>query len=137
VSLPNYTYNSALFVAQSVVPSSAGTATFARATMRTTPWAINTSYTAWTSIVTANGMLFMCITSGFSASTGTGPAFTQMSIVDNQAYWMYLGASTQTVIGDFTVGDTGSGSDLILISSNVVLKINVGIASFNLQMPSL
>ena len=109
VSLPSYTFNSALFVAPSVVPTNAGFATFARATMRTTPWAINTAYTAWTSIVTANGMLFMCITSGFSASTGPGPALTQMSIVDNLAYWMYLGASTQTVVGDFTVGRHRTG----------------------------
>jgi hypothetical protein len=136
VSLPNYTYSSALFVSQSVAPSNVGTATFARASMITTVWVINTAYTAWTSIVTANGLLFICIKTGTSASSGPGPVSAQMSIVDNTVNWMYLGIPTATVIGDFTVGDTGTGSDLTLVTSNIVTGFNVTITSFVLQIPS-
>jgi len=40
----------------------------------------------------ANGNVYMCVQSGTSAATGTGPSGTGSAIVDGTAAWRYLGA---------------------------------------------
>jgi hypothetical protein len=59
--------------------------------INTTIWAINTAYIAYESWVIANGNVYLCITSGTSASSGGGPASVGNIIVDGTAHWTYIG----------------------------------------------
>jgi hypothetical protein len=138
-SSPGFEQQTASFVASSVAPSNNGTVVWARATMATTAWAINTAYTAG-KIVTANSNLYYCLKGGTSAGSGSGPSATTSPVVDNassasQVVWQYLGPATATVVADFTVGT--SGTDIIIGNTTLSTTINVSITSFILQIPSL
>lgn len=64
-------------------------------------WATNTAYTAG-DFKTANGNTYRCRTSGTSATTGSGPALTDMNIGDGTAAWDYVDcliATTSLVSG--------------------------------------
>jgi hypothetical protein len=59
------------------------------------PWAQSTSYTQYTDWCTSGGYLFVCVGSGTSASSGTGPGSSPPTagtpVTDNTASWLWVG----------------------------------------------
>lgn len=129
------------FASSSVTPGANGTVTFARATMLTAAWGTSTSYSTG-AIVTANSNLWLCVKSGMSLNSGTGPTSNPQYFTDNPTQiggsvvqWQFLGASTQTTVADFTVST--SGADIIIGNTTLSTTINVTITSFILQIPAV
>ena len=56
-----------------------------------TDWAQSTSYTAFTSWIQNGGSIYLCRTSGTSASSGSGPTGTGTNITDGSAAWVFIG----------------------------------------------
>jgi hypothetical protein len=123
----------ASFSPASVAPGNNGTVTFARASMLVGTWTGNATY-SYGNIVTNSSNLYFCTKAGTANSSG-GPTTTVPSITDGTVQWQYLGASTATVVADFTVGT--SGTDIIIGNSVLSTTINVTITSFILQIPAV
>lgn len=62
-----------------------------------TAWAPSTTYSATVGsrsvVSTADGRLYICVTSGASASSGPGPSGTGTAITDGTAAWYFLGST--------------------------------------------
>lgn len=68
-------------------------------------WAQSTNYTAGT-YVSNSGNAYLCIQSGKSASTGSGPTLTTSSIIDNSVIWQYIsGINYSGATGDVALGN--------------------------------
>jgi hypothetical protein len=57
----------------------------------TAAWAQSTGYTALTSWIQNGGKIYLCTTTGTSASSGTGPSGTGSNITDGTCHWTYIG----------------------------------------------
>jgi hypothetical protein len=62
-------------------------------------WATSTGYTSGTSVVKANGNVYLCSQTGTSASSGTGPSTTGTNIVDGSCKWDFQGLAP--IAGDW------------------------------------
>lgn len=73
-------------------------------------WATSTSYSATAGarsvVTTASGRSYICVTSGNSASSGTGPSGTGTSITDGTAAWAFLQNPVNTTFSSYCLLDT-------------------------------
>ena len=79
-------------------------------------WATNTAYTAGV-YVTANGNTYRCGSNGTSATTGSGPALTDMNIADGTTAWDYV--------------------DMLLGTTSLVSGATLSVSSFTYTVPSV
>ena len=70
-----------------------------------TAWLASTTYAVGVMVTTSHGT-YQCITSGTSASSGTGPATTNADITDGTAHWKFLTA----LLGKITLAGMRSTS---------------------------
>lgn len=75
-----------------------------------TAWATSTSYSAAAGarsvVTTASGRSYICVTTGTSASSGTGPSGTGTNITDGGAAWAFLQNPVNTTFSSYCLLDT-------------------------------
>jgi hypothetical protein len=112
----------------------AGTAGYARAVIATPSARANTTAYTRGALVTASSNLYVCIAPGTTSGTSTLTT-TNYGIVDGTASFDYVGASTVTVLADFTVGT--SGTDIVLGTTSIISGVTVTITSFLLRVATV
>lgn len=102
----------ASFVASSVTPGANGTATFARATLASTAWAANATYSTLFTVVTNSTNFYILTRVGTAAASG-GPSGTGNAVADNSAQWAYYSATSgqNNVLADFSIGELMVAND--------------------------
>ena len=93
-------------------------------------WAQSTSYTALASRIQNGGNTYICITSGTSASSGSGPSGAGANITDGTAHWCCVGPFVWATSTAYAV------NVLAVNGGNVYLCITAGTSASSGTGPS-